>query len=168
MPTGIITANEQWMNTYLNEYNSLSDQLKSHLHDFLILWSFFEFQVLESGADASKIKSSILSNPNKFENLDKYKNTLFFVQNRYLYENEYNQIFDRLNFRRNDKEEYVKTTLLDEDVTLNTIASLLIIIYRLRNNLFHGLKWIYGFTDQDELFEHANIILSYAIEDMNN
>ena len=41
---------------------------------------------------------------------------------------------------------------------------ILIIVYRIRNNLFHGEKWSYGLQGQLNNFKHANEALMKAIE----
>jgi hypothetical protein len=38
------------------------------------------------------------------------------------------------------------------------VSAVLIIVLRLRNNLFHGVKWSYGIKGQLENFRNANII----------
>lgn len=43
-------------------------------------------------------------------------------------------------------------------------AVLLIIVYRFRNHLLHGLKWAYEIRGQFENFTHANAVLMRAIE----
>ena len=39
-----------------------------------------------------------------------------------------------------------------------------IVVYRIRNNLFHGMKWAYGMRGQLENFRHANAVLIKALE----
>lgn len=43
------------------------------------------------------------------------------------------------------------------------ILALLIIVWRLRNNLFHGAKWAYGLRDQRENFDDAHPIIFSSI-----
>ena len=50
------------------------------------------------------------------------------------------------------------TNLVDE------ITALLMIVYRLRNNLFHGLKWDYGIRDQFDNVIHANAVLMKSVD----
>lgn len=45
----------------------------------------------------------------------------------------------------------------------DVLKALLLIILRLRNNLFHGVKWQYFLQDQFENFSHANGVLMPAI-----
>lgn len=59
----------------------------------------------------------------------------------------------------------VEAVLKGENANLgDTAAALLIVIYRLRNNLFHGVKWAYGIRGQRENFENANALLMSALE----
>ncbi len=44
------------------------------------------------------------------------------------------------------------------------LSVLLIIIYRLRNNLLHGPKWSYGIKGQLDNFRNANAALSAFME----
>lgn len=76
-----------------------------------------------------------------------------------------NHKFQRLNFRRNDRRELVEAVLLEDDVVPGEIAkALLIIAFRLRNNLFHGIKWAYEMRDQQRNFEHATIVLTRILD----
>jgi hypothetical protein len=45
----------------------------------------------------------------------------------------------------------------------DSVAALLIVVYRLRNNLFHGEKWAYEMKDQRSNFEQANEVLMKAM-----
>src|SRR5690606_23256918 len=44
------------------------------------------------------------------------------------------------------------------------MLALLMIVWRLRNNLFHGAKCAYGLHDQRENFTHANSVLMRLLE----
>lgn len=87
-----------------------------------------------------------------------------------MYNSELNQsdFFSNLNFRNNDRMDYVIQSLENERMTIDSLISMLIIIYRLRNNLFHGLKWLNGFNYQYDFFNTANNILKLTIEDFNS
>lgn len=43
------------------------------------------------------------------------------------------------------------------------VAAILLVVYRLRNNLFHGVKWAYGIKDQLDNFAHANEALMQVL-----
>ena len=57
-----------------------------------------------------------------------------------------------------------KLTVFPAFTSAETILALLIIVYRLRNNLFHGEKWNYYFKDQLGNFTHASAILMRTVE----
>jgi hypothetical protein len=44
------------------------------------------------------------------------------------------------------------------------MKALLVIVYRLRNNLFHGEKWEGGISGQKDNFDNANRVLIAALE----
>ena len=44
------------------------------------------------------------------------------------------------------------------------MLTLLMIVWRFRNNLFHGAKWAYQLRDQRENFTQANSILMRMLE----
>ncbi|MEN8132224.1 MAG: hypothetical protein ABFS45_19010 [Pseudomonadota bacterium] len=46
----------------------------------------------------------------------------------------------------------------------DVVAVLLIIVYRFRNNMLHGLKWAYEIRGQLENFTHVNTVLMRVIE----
>ena len=58
-----------------------------------------------------------------------------------------------------------KKVLQSTDVSPDDVAAaVLIIVYRFRNNLFHGAKWLYEFREQIKNFNHANTALMKAVE----
>ena len=68
-------------------------------------------------------------------------------------------------FHRAHKKNFVKEKLEAEYCcTLDKVKALLFIIYRLRNNFFHGKKYECNFKDQNENFRYANEILIKIIE----
>jgi len=70
-----------------------------------------------------------------------------------------------LKLRQNDKPELVEAVLSGrENEPARSITVLLIIVYRLRNNLFHGHKWAYDLRGQLQNFTHANATLMKALE----
>ena len=94
-----------------------------------------------------------------------FEGELEYFRNRYFADGEFTYHFDHLRLRRPDRRELVERVLKNEAAELSDIAAaLLIIVYRLRNNLLHGMKWAYQIQGQLENFTHANAILMQAIE----
>ena len=66
---------------------------------------------------------------------------------------------------RNDSPELVCAVLKGENTNhADVVAALLIVVLRLRNNLFHGVKWAYGIRNQLANFINANTTLMAALE----
>ena len=90
---------------------------------------------------------------------------LAYFQNRYYTDGDFTYHFDQLCLRRADQPDLVKRVLKNDPASLAEIAAaLLIIVYRFRNNLLHGVKWAYEIHGQFENFSHANSVLMQAIE----
>lgn len=73
--------------------------------------------------------------------------------------------FENLNFRANDRKEFVDDVLVAESPSLrDKILASIIIIFRYRNNLFHGLKDVTQINYQQRNFVTANKMLKMFIE----
>ena len=93
--------------------------------------------------------------------LAEYENSLNYFKNRYISEGVTNERFNHLNFRNNDRRELVVDVLLGNNIdNSDTILVLAIIVYRYRNNLFHGLKQMEFIDQQKENFDNANTIFT--------
>jgi len=87
------------------------------------------------------------------------------LRTRYVASGEPTQHFHGLAMRNNDNPALVLSVLKGENTnTTDSVAALLIVVFRLRNNLFHGVKWAYGIQGQRENFTHANAALMSALE----
>ena len=156
----------QWINRHEPGLRELSAEELDEITHFLFLWMIFEARALHTHACAVRIsraakrwaKAGLLdSNP--------FGEHLAYFRNRYVKNGELTRRFRGLNFRDNDKPHLVRTVLrgkesIPEDVT----AAVLVIVYRLRNNLFHGVKWSYELRKHFENFTCANKVLMHAIE----
>lgn len=73
--------------------------------------------------------------------------------------------FKYLNLSTKSKDQkLVESVLLGTENTLEKkLACCLIIIYRFRNNFFHGEKWVHNFKDQQENFEMSNRFLVWCL-----
>ena len=93
-----------------------------------------------SGADHDQ-------NAERFGAAEPYADALMHFRQRYVSDGGTNHKFQSLHFRKNDRRELVEAVLLGNDVPpTEMVKALLIIAFRLRNNLFHGLdpppvKW---------------------------
>ena len=114
----------------------ISVEIGPELLEFLILWNLYEkrlfnnrFSITEAIRKDVKVSSASLDA------------AFDYFKKRYIENGQTNSKFDALSFRRNDKKSNVVNILCGvPDVILNRSTAVQIIIYRLRNNLFHGLK----------------------------
>lgn len=146
----------------LPEFSEIDDETREAVFHFLILWSLFESRALSESASAKKIIGITETWwRDAYSNSDACKASLGHFQRRYCVQDSCN--IDGLKLRKNDEPELVKA-VLDGSHTEDSAAALLIIIYRIRNNLFHGLKWQYGLKDQLDNLTHANKALMVALD----
>lgn len=94
-----------------------------------------------------------------------FEREINYFRDRYFTGGKQKPRFKRLHLRRNDSPELVNKVLKKMDVNSDEVAAAtLIIVYRIRNNLFHGVKWSSKLRGQLNNFEHANSALMKAIK----
>ena len=134
---------------------------------FSFLWSLFEFEVLNKNGNVPAIirvvdqwrDTGLLNNDYPFAQ------QLAYFRDRYYRDGDFTYHFERLNFKKRDRRDLVQKVLRNETTDRSEIVkALLIIVYRFRNNLFHGEKWAYQLQGQLKNFNHANDALMRAIE----
>ena len=161
---------QEWLNNYAPGYKELSERERRAIMDFAMLWSLFEAQVLNENGSANAIVSKVhewygrgLLAREQFEPFLRY-----FVE-RYVAEGALNSRFAHLHLRNNDHRDLVERVLLaaanNENLSLVEVAAVpLIIVWRYRNNFFHGIKWAYQMRDQFDNFNKANHLLMLALD----
>lgn len=89
-----------------------------------------------------------------------FENSLAYLKERYVTDDNTNERFEHLRITPVERKEFVKRVLLEKDEnTSNIILALAIIVYRYRNNLFHGEKDFMLLNEQEQNFSVANQIL---------
>lgn len=149
----------EWLRHTVPGFDDLSVDERAAIRDFSMLWGLFEGTVLGTRGNASTIIAMV----NRLRergavDLAPLAVAIGHFRRRYYANGEFAPAFDQhLHFRNNDHrpmaEAFVSGATND---AAEILKGLLIIIYRLRNNLFHGIKWTYGVQDQLENFRHAN------------
>lgn len=156
----------EWLNRYAPGLQALTPEERDAITHFSFLWTLFEAMVLETRASANAIVKilrrwagdGILA-------ADTFERQLAYFRDRHVADGEFTYHFDHQHLRQNDAPALVKKVLTGENTEPEDIAAaVLIIVYRFRNNLFHGVKWSYELQGQLENFTHANAALMRAIE----
>ena len=152
-----------WINEKIihTENSKIKSEDIDYIRDFTLLWNLFESLCFDDKfANMNKINNIIDSKIDLFEE-EKYKNIFDYFYDRY--KNDNNK-FRKLNLRNSEKE-LVKKVLNDEyNNKNNKLKFIMAIIYRYRNNLFHGEKEMRYIRFQKENFEVTNEFLMYFIE----
>ena len=145
----------QWINDKFG--TAYTEKQLTNVRDFSLLWNIFENLVCGNNCNVNRLDQRL--NPIEFEIADFQENFDYF-KDRYTENGATNVRFERLNFRNGDRKDFVANVLLENDnITSNIVLALTIIVYRYRNNLFHGLKNFLQIDQQEENFKNANQVL---------
>lgn len=162
-----MTTPAQWLKLRAMGFDALSRGERGAIKDFTFLWSLFEAQMLASHASAGEIERAVndLAAAGRLD-IAPLAPSLAYFRDRYWDGAEFKPAYYGLLLRTNDQRPVVEAVLsrATNDPSMCTRA-MLTIIYRFRNNLFHGMKWQYGLQDQRLNFTHANKVMM-ALMDM--
>jgi len=154
----------QWINeTIINDgTNRIEVNDIDEIRDFVLLWNLFESLCFDKFVDMNKINRLIDTKIDLFDETQ-YQDIFDYFYNRY--KNDVSK-FNALKLRNSDKI-LVKKVLNDEyEDKNNKLKFIMAIIYRYRNNLFHGEKDMRYIRLQKENFGNTNKFLMYFIENM--
>ncbi len=145
----------EWVNRRFGV--ALSEPALTAIKDFSLIWNVFENLVCGTNYTTITVEQRIAERDFSIEPFVDY---LHHFKNRYITEGATNQRFAYLLLRDNDRSELVKGVLLGELTEVKEVLlALIVIVYRFRNNLFHGNKEIQVIDHQQGNFETANSFL---------
>lgn len=155
-----------WLRSKAPGFNELSEEERAAIMDFSLLWSFFEAKALHTNASANAIIALAHEwASNGRLSILPFGQSLAYFRDRYFQNDAATEHFEGLHLRRNDSPELVEAVLKGYNTNpTDCVAALLIVVFRLRSNLFHGVKWAYGIRGQFNNFIHANAALMAALE----
>jgi hypothetical protein len=157
---------EQWLDARAPGFRHLPDADRRVIFDFSFLWSLFEAQVMENFARADRIREKVDAwAANGTLQIDHYDGELAYFRDRYFADGGLTYHFPHLDLRQSDHPALVQAVIegVNNDPRDRMLA-LLMIVWRLRNNLFHGAKWAYQLRDQRTNFTQANSVLMRLLE----
>ena len=130
---------QNWL-SYKLENTRLDDgDTYTAIADFCVMWAVFEGTEL---ADADSAVDELFNVARRLvkDNID-FSDELAFWSDRYIEEGKTNKSFDKLGFTHEPHIKLVSDVLLRNQTDVLKVAhAILLIVYRLRNNLFHGNK----------------------------
>ena len=154
-----------WLNGNVPGFAKLRPEDREAIAHFTLLWSLFESTCLNDNASSAAIHRLVRSWAEDHR-LDEasFAEALAYFRRRYFENGTPTRHFRFLRLRPNDMPDLVEKVLRgDDNDPANCVTSVLIVVYRLRNNLFHGLKWAYGLRGQLGNFKQANKMLMNAM-----
>ncbi|BFT30965.1 hypothetical protein D210916BOD24_21410 [Alteromonas sp. D210916BOD_24] len=143
------------------ELAELSAVDRSAIELFTLTWSIFESKKLDRNASIPKIEEKLAE-----IEIDEvfFEDTLDYFKRRYFPNGQESYHFEYLNIKRPETKIKIENALKGEISDPKELLLIcLIIIYRFRNNLFHGEKWVYGIQGQQENFEFSVDLLKQCM-----
>jgi len=157
---------ERWLEARAPGYRDLPQPDRRAIFDFAFLWSLFEAQVMENQARADRIREKVDAwTAAGTLDADDYDAELAYFRNRYFADGALTYHFPHLGLRPSDHPDLVQAVIEGtNNDPRDRMLALVMIVWRFRNNLFHGAKWAYQIRDQRENFIQANLVLMRIIE----
>lgn len=160
------SASEAWLEAREPGFQDLPENDRRAIFDFTFLWSLFEAEVMETNASVDCITKKVDAwAAAGILGADLHDTELAYFRDRYFSNGELTYRYPHLALRKSDHPELVEAVIRGEnDDPRDRMLALLMIVWRLRNNLFHGAKWAYQIKGQKENFNKANAVLMRLID----
>lgn len=130
---------QNWLSDKLENTQLDDGDTYTAIADFCVMWAVFEGTEL-ADADSAADELAYVACRLVKNNID-FSESLGFWSNRYIDEDKTNTSFDKLGFTHKPHIKLVSDVLLGNQTDeLKVVHAILLIVYRLRNNLFHGNK----------------------------
>jgi len=159
-----------WLSNKVPGFANLSAEERDAIDDFSFLWSLFEGKVMERRCDLPRIRNYVqqLEAQGGLDILE-VEQYVGYLRKRYFRDGDVTGHYYGLNLGvHNNAEEFLETLKEENAPKAVKVIGCLIVIYRLRNNLFHGEKWLYNLEGQLDNFTQANIFLKSLMHGVMN
>lgn len=143
-------------------------QSRRFLFEFAVIWNILEKKKMRNHASIEKVSRFV----EKMQNIENINITEIFeyFKNRYTNNTDHLNLFKALRWidkEKDKKDETYRILTLENPIDKDKIKAILYIIFRLRNNLFHGEKSILTIDQQCETFNLVNSFLLDILETPN-
>lgn len=158
----------EWIAANTTGGTNLTDEANKSVASFTTMWNFFESTLCDNRASIAAFQRAIQHYQSARASqsaMQSLQDCLSFWQFRYQSPDGFNDYFESLYFRPNDRRDHVEGVLSGRLATDgDKLLALMIIIYRLRNNLFHGLKTLEMLNHQVQNLNTASRCLAAILE----
>jgi len=156
----------EWLLEKAPGFQALPDADRGAIFNFVFLWSLFEAQVMGNFARADLICTRVDEWRDAGTlDADQYAAELAYFRERYFSNGAFTHHFDHLHLRPADQPAVVQSVLNgSNNDPRDRLLTVLMIVWRFRNNLFHGAKWAYQLEGQLSNFTHANAVVMRLLE----
>lgn len=156
-----------WISDYA-QIDRPAEDMESTIADFTIMWAFFE-TCYPDRITFENIRNRIASL--NIENSEELTGVHLFLHRRYFAEDS-ERSFNALAWRDGRSEQAAKNfteqVLSSRQATAKeTLEAALYVAYRVRNNLFHGVKQIPVLHESKDLFEYMITLLQFTCSALN-
>jgi hypothetical protein len=155
----------EWLAHRSTGFAELTPAERDEMSHFVFLWSYVEAVVFNGRATADRIKTAA-EQWQQAGAIDarSFAQHLAYFRNRYVKDGEFTGRYSFLRVAPADWPNVDHVLKGEAASDGDTVAALLLIVHRLRNNLFHGNKWEDELRGQRDNFRHANLILMRAVD----
>lgn len=168
MSSAIAFSAAEWIAQNTRGGTEISNDAQDAVASFTTMWNFFESTLCENKASVAafeRICDNLVPNHVAQGTIQTIEDCLAFWRFRYCTSDGFGHRFESLYFRPNDRRAHVEAVLEGHSTSLkDKILALMIIVYRLRNNLFHGLKTLEMLNDQVQNLTVASRSLAAFLE----
>jgi hypothetical protein len=152
-----------WLSEKAPAFGYLSEREKMAILDFALLWSFFESRCLDNNANMGQIRNFIEQLPEELLAAHEVEVIAAYFRARYIENGEFTHRYYHLHLERSGSPQEVTNMMNGIANSREVLIGCLGILFRYRNNLFHGEKWEYELQDQQENFERSTELLRWLI-----
>ena len=163
----------EWIKNFFDNGVDLNNEGIDRVRNFSLLWNLFETFACNRRADINSISNAVDTiNEREQITTELIAEHLEYFKERYFNEDgSPKQIFEGLKFRPGQtdpaaKQKVTETLTGQIDNPAENLKSLLFILYRFRNNLFHGEKEVIRLNGQINNFTVANDLLTKVLSIM--
>ena len=160
----------EWIKNFFDNGVDLNNEGIDRVRNFSLMWNLFETFACNRRADINSISNAVDTiNQREQISTELIAEHLTYFKDRYFKDDGTpKEIFEGLKFRQGQSDQAAKQkvteTLTDKiDNPVKNLKSLLFILYRFRNNLFHGEKEVVRLNGQIDNFTVANDLLAKVL-----